>query len=133
MGYPNKRVPMTDVHGEPQQGGALPAVIWHDYMAAATEGKPCAALNMNSEGISFKPFYGKFATTGQEAEPVAPAASKPGRHRGARGRGAPRERAKIEIHEAAPPARAPSGPSQPATPPTPAAPPVNQTGGAGPG
>ncbi|HYB23253.1 MAG TPA: transglycosylase domain-containing protein, partial [Solirubrobacteraceae bacterium] len=24
MGYPNKRVPMTDVQGEPQQGGALP-------------------------------------------------------------------------------------------------------------
>ena len=28
MGYPNRDVPMTDVHGEPQQGGALPAVIW---------------------------------------------------------------------------------------------------------
>src|SRR5580700_4042789 len=33
MGYPNKRVSMTDVHGEPQQGGYLPAEIWHAYMA----------------------------------------------------------------------------------------------------
>ena len=41
MGYPNKRVEMTDVHGEPQQGGYLPAEIWHAYMAAVTEGKPC--------------------------------------------------------------------------------------------
>ena len=32
MGYPNKRVSMTDVHGEPQQGGYLPAEIWHAYM-----------------------------------------------------------------------------------------------------
>ena len=42
MGYPNKRVSMTDVHGEPQQGGYLPAEIWHDYMAAVTEGQTCA-------------------------------------------------------------------------------------------
>ena len=34
MGYPNQRVSMTDVHGEPQQGGYLPAEIWHDYMSA---------------------------------------------------------------------------------------------------
>ena len=33
MGYPNRRVSMTDVHGEPQQGGYLPADIWHAYMA----------------------------------------------------------------------------------------------------
>ena len=41
MGYPNKRVSMTDVHGEPQQGGYLPAEIWHAYMAGVIEGKPC--------------------------------------------------------------------------------------------
>ena len=32
---------MTDVQGEPQQGGYLPAEIWHAYMAAVTEGQPC--------------------------------------------------------------------------------------------
>ena len=35
---------MTDVHGEPQQGGYLPAEIWHDYMAAVTEGQPCVRI-----------------------------------------------------------------------------------------
>ena len=44
MGYPNKRVSMTDVHGEPQQGGYLPAEIWHAYMAAVTEGQTCARI-----------------------------------------------------------------------------------------
>jgi penicillin-binding protein 1A len=65
MGYPNKLVPMTDVHGEPQQGGYLPAEIWHDYMAAVTEGKPCASFPQPSEPLSYQPFFGKFATTGR--------------------------------------------------------------------
>ena len=62
MGYPNKRVSMTDVHGEPQQGGYLPAEIWHAYMAAVTEGKPCVPFPPSKEAISYKPFYGKYAT-----------------------------------------------------------------------
>jgi penicillin-binding protein 1A len=65
MGYPNKLVPMTDVHGEPQQGGYLPAEIWHAYMAAVTEGQPCSEFPPPSEPISYQPFFGKFATTGQ--------------------------------------------------------------------
>jgi penicillin-binding protein 1A len=64
MGYPNKRVSMTDVHGEPQQGGYLPAEIWHDYMASVTEGKPCVPFPEAKETISYQPFFGKFATTG---------------------------------------------------------------------
>jgi penicillin-binding protein 1A len=64
MGYPNKRVPMTDVHGEPQQGGYLPAEIWHAYMAAVTEGQPCAEFPPSKEAISYEPFYGKYASTG---------------------------------------------------------------------
>jgi penicillin-binding protein 1A len=64
MGYPNKRVSMTDVHGEPQQGGYLPAEIWHAYMSAVTEGKPCVPFPVAKESVSYKPFYGKFATTG---------------------------------------------------------------------
>ena len=76
MGYPNKRVSMTDVHGEPQQGGYLPAEIWHAYMSAVTEGKPCVPFPPARESISFKPFYGKFASTGYveaaaEAESVS--------------------------------------------------------------
>jgi penicillin-binding protein 1A len=64
MGYPNRRVSMTDVHGEPQQGGYLPAEIWHAYMSAVTEGKPCVPFPPAKESISYRPFYGKFASTG---------------------------------------------------------------------
>lgn len=66
MGYPSRRVSMTDVHGEVQEGGSLPAVIWHDYMSAVTEGHPCAPLNESNQGLTFRPFYGKFARTGLE-------------------------------------------------------------------
>ena len=80
MGYPNKRVSMTDVHGEPQQGGYLPAEIWHAYMAAVTEGQPCSDLPDSKEAISYQPFYGNYATTGEaeaskaheEAAPTTP-------------------------------------------------------------
>ena len=65
MGYPNRRVSMTDVHGEPQQGGYLPAEIWHAYMSAVTEGKPCVPFAQPKESISYQPFYGKYATTGR--------------------------------------------------------------------
>ncbi len=64
MGYPQKNVPMTDVHGEPQQGGYLPAEIWHAYMAAVTEGQPCAEFPPPKEPISYQPFFGKYASTG---------------------------------------------------------------------
>src|SRR5271157_936603 len=64
MGYPNRRVSMTDVHGEPQQGGYLPAEIWHDYMSSVLEGKRCVPFPPAKESISYRPFYGKFASTG---------------------------------------------------------------------
>jgi penicillin-binding protein 1A len=67
MGYPNKRVSMTSVHGEVQQGAALPSVIWRDYMSGVVESHPCAPLHESSTGISFQPFYGKFAATGLAA------------------------------------------------------------------
>jgi membrane peptidoglycan carboxypeptidase len=68
MGYPNKNIPMTDVHGEPQQGGYLPAEIWHAYMAAVTEGEPpCAEFPSPKEQISYEPFFGKFASTGSSS------------------------------------------------------------------
>jgi len=88
MGYPNRRVSMTDVHGEVQQGGALPADIWHAYMGPVTEGHPCGALHTSNSGISYQPFYGKYATTGR-AESFEPAPSNKGGggHHGGRPRG----------------------------------------------
>jgi penicillin-binding protein 1A len=66
MGYPNKDVEMTDVHGEPQQGGALPAVIWHDYMDPVV-GTRCVPFPPPTEPLNYEPFFGKFATTGEAA------------------------------------------------------------------
>jgi penicillin-binding protein 1A len=68
MGYPNKLIPMTDVHGEPQQGGYLPAEIWHAYMAAVTESEACKEFAKPTEQISYQPFFGKFANTGQSSK-----------------------------------------------------------------
>ncbi len=67
MGYPNKRVSMTSVHGQPQQGGYLPAEIWHAYMSGVEEGRTCLPFQPAKEPISYQPFYGKYATTGQSA------------------------------------------------------------------
>ncbi len=74
MGYPKQGVPMTDVHGEPQQGGYLPAEIWHAYMAAVTEGEPCTEFPSATEPISYQPFFGKFATTGRVSTSESPKA-----------------------------------------------------------
>jgi penicillin-binding protein 1A len=121
MGYPNRRVPMTDVHGEPQQGGALPAVIWKTYMDAVTEGKPCAPLHESSAGIEYRPFYGKYATTGAtqpfqstESAPLlerpAVRPSRPAPNHGNRHG----ERAIIEVQEAPAPKSEAPAPKTPA-------------------
>ena len=68
MGYPNKRVSMTDVHGEPQQGGYLPAEIWHAYMAAVTEGQKCSEFPPPTEPLVYQPFFGKYASTGRSSQ-----------------------------------------------------------------
>jgi penicillin-binding protein 1A len=73
MGYPNKDTPMTDVHGEPQQGGYLAAEIWHTYMQPVTEGN-CVPLPSSTETITYKPFLGHFAEQSTRPTVVAPTA-----------------------------------------------------------
>jgi len=68
MGYPSRRVSMTDVHGEPQQGGYLPAEIWHAYMSEVV-GSHCVPFPSAGESISYQPFFGKYASTGRSGEP----------------------------------------------------------------
>jgi penicillin-binding protein 1A len=150
MGYPNKDVPMTDVQGEPQQGGALPAVIWKTYMAAVTEGKRCVEFPPSKEAISYRPFYGKYASTGEaraaaEAQNNEPASGKKPRTPTARNSPAP-EAGKghsAPTHASEPthapePTQAPEAPAQPeprapAQAPAGGGPTVNETGGAGAG
>jgi penicillin-binding protein 1A len=143
MGYPNKRVSMTDVHGEPQQGGYLPAEIWHAYMATVIEGKPCVPFEPSKEAISYQPFYGKYATTGEalaakEAEKETPAAPTKKHKATQPGGTAPEASPTTPGGGAAPtetntPAPEVKAPSEPATPPTVNEPEIPKTGGAAPG
>jgi penicillin-binding protein 1A len=68
MGYPKADVPMTDVHGEPQQGGYLPAEIWHTYMNPVV-GTDCVPFPQPTEPLVYQPFFGHFATTGETTAP----------------------------------------------------------------
>jgi penicillin-binding protein 1A len=146
MGYPNKRVSMTDVHGEPQQGGYLPAEIWHDYMSAVTAGKPCVQFPSSSESLSYRPFFGKFATTGRtesfgSGESAAPSENVPhsefhrsptgpAHREGRRGGG----EAPVPQHTPAPaaPVGEPVSPPASQPPPAPSAPAGAGTGGSAP-
>jgi penicillin-binding protein 1A len=92
MGYPKERIPMTDVHGEPQQGGALPAVIWHDYMNPVV-GADCVPFPQPTEPLVYRPFFGKYQSANQPAAPGGEAGSSsaipgaPTKHGRRRGRG----------------------------------------------
>jgi penicillin-binding protein 1A len=131
MGYPNSLIPMTDVHGEPQQGGYLPAEIWHAYMSTVTEGESCAEFSPPKEAISYQPFFGKYASTGapsgessESEKESAGGKGSPGtshRHKPEAGNGGPagavehgREAPAAPAHEPVPPAHEPTPPPAPA-------------------
>jgi penicillin-binding protein 1A len=116
MGYPKRNISMTDVHGQPQQGGYLPADIWHAYMSQVVEGQSCAPLNESSEGIEYKPFYGKYAATGLALAAKERAAE-----------------AKQKKHEHKPKGSPQEAPSPGPGPPAETEREIKQTGGASPG
>jgi penicillin-binding protein 1A len=122
MGYPNRRVSMTDVHGEPQQGGYLPAEIWHAYMGPVSEGHACAPLNESNAGISYSPFYGKYATTGEALAAKEQASGEPKKSSKGKGQKGPKGPAQTPGPQAPTPESAP----------TPEPPAVEQTGGSSP-
>jgi penicillin-binding protein 1A len=57
VGYPNRKIPMTSVHGIEVQGGSLPADIWHDYMSVA-HGNDCANFPQPQDHASLTPGVG---------------------------------------------------------------------------
>ena len=119
MGYPNRRVSMTDVHGEPQQGGYLPAEIWHDYMAGVTEGQSCTQFPEPKESISYQPFFGRFATTGRTSGGGEPSSGEPlendkSQKQHTQQRGAPRVGADEAPEPTTPTTHPPSEPTVPA-------------------
>ena len=64
MGYPNKNISMTDVHGQAQFGGQIPAQIWHDFMATVIT-PPCVPLpNPASDPMTYVPFTGHYQQAG---------------------------------------------------------------------
>jgi penicillin-binding protein 1A len=64
MGYPQANVSMTDVHGQPQYGGLLPAQIWHNFMSQVAT-PPCAQfINPASVPMTYAPFSGRYQQLG---------------------------------------------------------------------
>ena len=64
MGYEAKNVSMTDVHGQAQFGGQLPAQIWHDFMAPIVT-PPCAAFTSpTAVPMTYLPFTGHYQQVG---------------------------------------------------------------------
>jgi penicillin-binding protein 1A len=78
IGYPQGKIPMTDVQGVTVEGPNLPAELWHDYMSAATAGA-CTPFPAVTEPISYKPFFGKYASgNGQGGESTSTSPSEEG-------------------------------------------------------
>jgi hypothetical protein len=111
-------------------------------MATVTEGKACVPFEPSKEAISYQPFYGKYATTGEalaakEAEQEAPATPH-AKHKTTPGGTAPETGATAPNGATAPPeTNTPTpqaeAPGEPATPPAASEPNLPTTGGAAPG
>jgi penicillin-binding protein 1A len=61
VGYPQGKIPMTDVHGISVAGGTFPAQIWHDYMQVATKGD-CSGFPKPTEQIKYQSFTGRYVS-----------------------------------------------------------------------
>ena len=56
VGYPKRAIPMNGM-----TGGAEPSFIWHDYMTAAMEGRPCDDFPEPKHPFRQKPFESRFS------------------------------------------------------------------------
>jgi len=54
VGYPNRQVPMENVHGQRVFGGTFPAEIWRKFMEAALEDVPATPFPFKSMGFKKK-------------------------------------------------------------------------------
>jgi penicillin-binding protein 1A len=86
MGYPKANISMTDVHGQAQFGGLLPADIWHDFMSAVVT-PPCTPLpDPAADPMTYVPFTGQFEESGLRSY-VPPKSTGPSGATGASGTG----------------------------------------------
>ncbi|MDE3069173.1 MAG: penicillin-binding protein [Acidobacteriota bacterium] len=82
IGYPQARIPMTDVEGVTVQGPNLPAMLWHDYMQVATSGE-CLPFPPATEPVTFKPFFGQYESAGPSEGESSSSQHTQHAHRGA--------------------------------------------------
>ncbi len=65
VGYPQLNRSMSAVPGYGAMfGGTAPALIWHDFMQVAMEGRACDPFPQPKEPFVSEPFLGKYATQG---------------------------------------------------------------------
>jgi penicillin-binding protein 1A len=60
VGYPQARVPMTNVHGIRVFGGTFPAQIWRTFITAALHGKPADGFTQDVSTIHWRHWCGRF-------------------------------------------------------------------------
>jgi penicillin-binding protein 1A len=73
VGYPQRAVSMTNVHGIKVAGATFPAQIWHDYMSVA-KGGFCGKFPKPLELPHLKPYCGRLTVTPHCAPPPGEAA-----------------------------------------------------------
>lgn len=73
VGFPQARVPMTNVHGIHVFGGTFPAQIWHKFVVAALQGVPAHGFTQNISALKFHKWCGRFqyARNYVDARPTA--------------------------------------------------------------
>jgi penicillin-binding protein 1A len=68
VGYPDRAIAMTNVHGIKVAGATFPAQIWHDYMSG-TKGRFCGNFPKPFERPVLAPYCGRLAVTRNCAPP----------------------------------------------------------------
>ena len=60
VGYPNAKIPMTNVHGIRVVGGTFPATIWRLFMQGAFGRRPPGDWPPPRDPVMWKPFHGQY-------------------------------------------------------------------------
>jgi penicillin-binding protein 1A len=60
VGYPNAKIPMTNVHGIRVAGGTFPATIWRLFMTPAFGKRPPGDWPLPTEPVVWVPFHGQY-------------------------------------------------------------------------
>ncbi|HYY33598.1 MAG TPA: transglycosylase domain-containing protein [Gaiellaceae bacterium] len=67
VGYPNAKIPMTNVHGIRVAGGTFPATIWRLFMVPAYSHNPPRDWPPPTQPVVWQPFHGQYEYFGAPA------------------------------------------------------------------